>query len=285
MDHRRTNLNLDLNDQEGEHLKDSSETTIFTTIKDPLRSETGTIPDFLYEICTKQEMRNEFLRSIKSQTNSIKSYAQSDIISSPTSTSFKRMQYYKSNLDLHSQQKLDKYRGMMENLGEEEFVKFLQAYRQAKNVPAPKRSSSSYKGSMNDFKSPGSSNDDKISTVTQDEVVNEHSKFMNLQTQCLSLENSYLPLNKANTQKKVPNFYVNYISSKMHVKNEPHSLTAIMNNIISDRKDNGLYPTTQSNVPTSQSYTKSRSINETKKARNEKRFRPPMKILNFPAFA
>lgn len=278
-------MNLDLNDPEGEHLKDSSENTIFTTLNNPLKSETGTIPDFLYEICSKQEIRNEFLRSIKSQTNSIKSgaYAHSEILNSPTSTSFKRMQYYKSNLDLHSQQNLDKYRGMMENLDEEEFVKFLQAYRQAKNVPAPKGSSSSFKSSINDFKSPGSS-DDKISTVTQDEVVNEHSKFMNLQTQCLSLENSYLPLNKANTQKKVPNFYVNYISNKMHVKNEPHNLTAIMNNIMNDRKDKGLFPT-QPNASTNKSFTKSRPNNEATKSVNEKRFRPPMKILNFPAFA
>ncbi len=285
--------NIDLIDTEGEHLKDESATTIFTTLNIPARSEINSIPGILNEIFVKQEIpANDFLKSLKSQSASVKSgifQTHSDVVANSfqypiSSVQYKQMQYYKNNFDVQSQQTVEKYRAIMENLDEQEFLKFLKAYRETKIEPPPKQSLISFKSTTdsNDFKaSPSLDENLVISTGNQhQDETQPHTKFMNLQTQFLSLENSYLPIKQ--TPNKMSNFYVSYISNKLNEKNEPNNLTAIMNNILvgnkSGKDKKNFYK--DKNFLNNQTTT-----NESTKFKSDRRFRPTStKLVNSTAF-
>lgn len=273
---------IDADALSGEHLKDSSETTIFTQLNLPTRAidNTGTnsIPQLINELCDKQ---SDFLKSLKSQASSIKSAIYNpantaDPLFSPNSYQFKQMQFYKNNIDLHSQQNLEMYRSMMENLDEKEFLRFLKTYRETKTIPPSKQSLISFQSGI--LEQSVVPDNDKASLIDQEEVPKEKSKFMNMQTQSLSLENSYIPIQKV--ANKSSSFFMNYISNKLHVRNEPHNLTAIMSNIIKDREQ------PKSHFYKSTNFANGDSSKDSPKYKSEQRFRPVnSKLLNFPAFA
>ena len=254
---------------DGEHLKDSSETTIFTSPNvAPTRLDLNSSkvpPSSLLNniLILKQEHQNEFLKSLKTQSNSIRSGIifqtnSTDIFSMNNSNSNasyrQQMQIYKKNVDMHSQQTIEKYRAIMNNLGEAEFINFLKTYRETKTI-SPNFSGVKQQ-SVESFKptntvssiEPNSISEinscDKLSVLSHidnddDDFVQR--KFMNLQTQSISLENSYIPIKQQprsqGNSNKMSNFYVNYISNKLMGKSEPHNLTAITNNILSDRQE------------------------------------------------
>ena len=153
----------------------------------------------------------------------------------------------------------------MDNLGEEEFIKFLKLYRETKSI-----------GSM---KSTSKSNF-SVTNLTVDSAVNNQdqpgvSNFVNMQTQCLSLQNR-------ESSKRMPSFFVNYVNNKLHVK------THDVKNLVGDKTDNlnnTFYPSATlknfANNITNQ--TSNQPKNHAFKIKAEQRFRP-MKILNFPAF-
>ncbi len=285
--------NIDLVDTDGEHLKDSSETTVFTTLNIPARSELNSVPGLLNEIFAKQEIHStEFLKSLKSQSTSIKSgmfQANSDVLTSSLQypNQYKQMQYYKNNLDVQSQQNLEKYRAMMDNLDEEEFLKFLKIYRETKLVPL-KQSLISFKSTLdpNFYKAPTSIEESDKNSITgaENEICEQSQpqpKFMSLQTQSLSLENSYLPIQQ--TPSKLSNFYVNYISNKLNEKNEPNNLTVIMNNILGERSGEKGKKHFYKNKNFVNNHT---SPSETIHFKSDQRFRPVnTKLVNLSAFA
>lgn len=290
-------------EQDDDHLKDSSETTIFTSLNAPTKSETKSqISGLIYQLCVKQDFQHEFLKSLKSGTNSIKSGyfpVSSDVLNSPNSLANKRMQFYKTSND--SSQTIDKYRSMMENLDEEEFLKFLKVYRETKPIIPQQHAKASLASFKHEFKPPSSLNSEKTSVCDQENqrgvspeptetadldmsprapmAAPEPPRFMNLQTQSLSLDNSYLA--PAQSATKPPNFYVNYISNKLGDKHD--SYPYLMNNLIADRspKEN-LFA--NRNFTANSSYSRSNMKNQNIKFKSEQRFRP-MKMLSFPAFA
>lgn len=302
---------------DADHLKDSSETTIITTLNGPTKSEANNqISGLIYELCVKQDFQHEFLKSLRSDTNSVKSGyfpLSSDMPSSPNSLANKRMQFYKTNLNIHQNQTIEKYRAMMENLDEEEFLKFLKVYRETKPIlqqqqQASKSSLVSFKSSMpvSEFHPPSSLNSEKTSVYDAEvqpvtlpspppsttaepapSTAPEPSKtFMNLQTQSLSLDNCYMS-NPAPTasNKKLSNFYVNYISNKLGERPNPNSahINHLMNNLVADPPPKEKLFGNR-NFTANSSYSRSNMKNQSMKFKSEQRFRP-MKVLNFPAFA
>lgn len=302
---------------DADHLKDSSETTIITTLNGPTKSEVNNqISGLIYELCVKQDFQHDFLKSLRSDTNSVKSGyfpLSSDMPSSPNSLANKRMQFYKTNLNIHQNQTIDKYRAMMENLDEEEFLKFLKVYRETKPIlqqqqQASKSSLVSFKSSMpaSEFHPPSSLNSEKTSVYDAEvqpatlpspppsttaepapSIAPEASKtFMNLQTQSLSLDNCYMS-NPAPAQsnKKLSSFYVNYIANKLGERPNPNSshINHLMNNLVADRAPKEKLFGNR-NFTANSSYSRSNMKNQNMKFKSEQRFRP-MKVLNFPAFA
>ena len=245
-----TDLKLDMND-DSEHLKDTSETTIYSSLNNKSNKSANLYDDLV------NHNHNEFIKGLHSQTGSI------ETPSTPGSIQFKRMQFYRTNLDLN--QNMLKYKHIMDNLGEEEFIKFLKLYRETKSI-----------GSM---KSTSKSNF-SVTNLTVDSAVNNQdqpgvSKFVNMQTQCLSLQNR-------ESSKRMPSFFVNYVNNKLHVK------THDVKNLVGDKTDNlnnTFYPSATlknfANNITNQ--TSNQPKNHAFKIKAEQRFRP-MKILNFPAF-
>ena len=241
-------LKLDVND-DSEHLKDTSETTIYSSLNNKSNKSANLYDDIV------NHHQNEFIKGLHSQTGS------NETPSTPGSTQFKRMQFYRTNLDLN--QNVLKYKHIMDNLGEEEFIQFLKLYRETK--------------SMGSMKSNSKSNFSATNLTVGDIEANQdtnRSKFLNMQTQCLSLQSR-------ESSKRVPSFFVNYVNNKLHVKHDVKSLV--------DDKTNNLNSTFYPNA-TLKNFTNNITNQSSNQQKNhafnikaEQRFRP-MKILNFPAF-